>query len=307
MTRILITGGAGFIGSHVQDALLEQGHHVVVMDNLVTGTEKNLNKKAVFYNCDIVSPEAEVVFAKEQPEVVFHFAAHIEARESAKNPLYDANVNILGSIHILELCRKHKIKKIIFASSGGEVYGNATTIPTSEEYVPAPLSPYGIAKFAVEKYLIAYQTIYKLPFVALRFGNVYGPRQNPKGEAGVIAIFAAKMLTGGKPLIHGDGKQTKDYVFIDDVVQAALLSLPETATGIFNIATGKENSVMEIFQKLKEATGSDAAEEHVDFPAIGFARGCLSIEKAKKELGFAPQYDLDAGLQKTVAWFKENT
>ncbi len=304
MSKILITGGAGFIGSHIQDALLEQGHHVAVVDNLKTGNKKNLNKKATFYQYDILDKKLEKVFAKEQPEIVYHFAAHIEARESAKDPLYDANVNILGSINVLENCRKAGVKKIIFASSGGEVYGDASVIPTDEHYVPAPISPYGIAKFTVEKYLQAYAKLYGIQFVVLRLGNVYGPRQNPKGEAGVIAIFADKMLHGGQPFIHGTGKQTKDYVFVGDVVQAAILAIQAAENGIFNIGTGRETSVLDIFHKLQMVLGVQVAEEHVDLPAIGFARGCLAIEKAKQELGYAPAYDLDKGLDVTVDWFK---
>lgn len=303
---ILITGGAGFIASHVTDALIDEGYRAIVVDNLSSGNKKNLNKKAIFYKCDILSTKIEKIFKKESPETVFHFAAHVEARESVKDPIHDATVNILGSLNVLENCRKYGVKKIIFASSGGEIYGDAKTIPTDESYYPLPISPYGIAKFTVEQYLRVYSIMYGIQYISLRYGNVYGPRQNSKGEAGVIAIFAEKMLKGGQPLIHGKGTQTKDYIFVDDAVGAAMLSLKANVVGIFNIATGKETSVLEIFNELKKITGREVVKKHISFPLIGFERGCLNIKKAKKELAWEPTYVLEKGLQETVDWFKSN-
>ena len=302
---ILITGGAGFIGSHLADRLIEEGHKVVVVDNLSSGKRKNLNPKAKFYKADIRNKKAlSNVFEKEKPRNVFHLAAQIEARKSVKNPIFDAKINILGSLNVLENCQKFKIKKIFFASSGGEVYGKADIIPTPETYSPSPISPYGIGKLAVEKYLYSYFKMFKLPFVILHYGNVYGPRQNPKGEAGVIAIFADKMLKNRQPLIHGDGKQTKDYIFIDDVIEATVLSFKKGFNGILNIATGEETSVIKLFQKIKILTHSQVEEKYVSLSPCNFERGCLSIQKVKKELNWRPKYNLDKGLEKTVEWFR---
>ena len=303
--KILVTGGAGFIGSHLVDRLIKEGHRVVIIDNLSTGRKENLNSKAKFYKIDIINPKISRVFKKEKPEIVFHYAAQIEARKSVEDPVSDAKINIIGSLNILENCRKCKIKKIIFASSGGEIYGDANEIPTSETYFPSPISPYGVGKLTVEKYLDAYFKLFKIPYIALRYGNVYGPRQNPNGEAGVVAIFISKMLKNKQPMIHGDGKQTKDYIFIDDAIDATTLSFKKDFEGILNIGTGEETSVLEIFYKIKELTHSRVKEKHVSLPPCGFKRGCLSIEKAKKQLGWQPKYSLDKGLKETVNWFKE--
>ena len=303
--KMLVTGGAGFIGSHLVDRLIKQGHKVVVIDNLSTGKKENLNPKAKFYKVDIRDSQISYIFKKEKPEIVFHYAAQIEARKSVEDPVSDAKINIIGSLNILENCRKCKIKKIIFASSGGEIYGDANEIPTSETYFPSPISPYGVGKLTVEKYLDAYFKLFKIPYIALRYGNVYGPRQNPNGEAGVVAIFIIKMLKNKQPLIHGDGKQTKDYIFIDDAIDATTLSFKKDFEGILNIGTGEETSVLEIFYKIKELTHSRVKEKHIPFPICSFKRGCLSIEKAKKQLGWQPKYSLDKGLKETVNWFKE--
>jgi UDP-glucose 4-epimerase len=302
--KILVTGGAGFIGSHLVDELIKEGHSIAGIDNLSTGKKENLNPKARFYKIDICDPRISEIFEKEKPKIVFHFAAHTEARASVKNPVFDAETNILGSLNILENCRNFKVKKIIFASSGGEIYGDAEEIPTPETYPPSPLSPYGVGKLAVERYLDSYFNLFKLPYVSLRYGNVYGPRQNPYGESGVVAIFTSKMLKDEQPLIHGDGKQTKDYIFIDDAIDATILSFKKDFIGILNIGTGKETSVLEIFYKLKELTHSQVKEKHIPLPPCGFKRGCLSIEKAKRELGWQPRYALENGLKKTVKYFK---
>lgn len=304
--KYLITGGAGFIGSHITDRLAESGNKVSVIDNLCLGRRENVNLSAAFYKYDILSANIEKVFKKEKPEVVFHFAAHIEARESVKDPVFDARVNILGSLNILENCRKFKVKKIIFASSGGEIYGDASVIPTPESYEPSPISPYGVAKLAVEKYLNSYFKIHGISFASMRYGNVYGPRQNPNGEAGAVAIFASKMLKGTQPFIHGDGRQTKDYIFIDDAVDATLQLSKKNINGFFNVAGGKEASVLEIFNKLKKLTGSKVKARHIAFPKSGFSRGSLSIKKVHKIIKWQPKYNLDKGLSLTVDWFKKH-
>jgi UDP-glucose 4-epimerase len=302
--KILVTGGAGFIGSHLVDRLIKGGHDVVVIDNLSTGKKENLNLNAKFYKIDIRDPKISRIFKKEKPRVVFHYAAQIEARKSVEEPVSDAEINIVGSLNILKNCKKYGIKKIIFASSGGEIYGDAEEIPTPETYVPSPISPYGIGKLAVEGYLNSYYQMFKMSFTALRYGNVYGPRQDPNGEAGIIAIFIKKMLEGKQPIIHGDGKQTKDYIFIEDAVETTMLSFKKDFIGILNIGTEKETSVLEIFYKLKELTHSRVKEKHIPLPPCGFKRGCLSIKKAKKELGWQPKYSLEKGLKKTVEFFK---
>lgn len=302
--KILVTGGAGFIGSHLVDALIKDGHRIFVVDNLSSGKKENLNSKAKFYRADIRSPKISDIFKKEKPEVVFHFAAHIEARESVKDPVYDAKTNILGSLNVLENCRKFKVKEIIFASSGGEIYGEAKKIPTSEDYLSQPLSPYGVTKLAVEKYLGVYKRLFGLKYKALRFGNVFGPRQNPHGEAGVVAIFTQKMLKQEQPFIHGGGKQTKDYIFIEDAIEAAVLCLKNDLVGCLNIATGKETSVLKIFDQIKKLTGSRAQKKYIALPVNAFPRGCLDITEAKKNLGWRPKYNFARGLKKTVAWFQ---
>ena len=279
---------------------------MVIVDNLPSGKKGNLNPKAVFYRVDIGDAGIAEVFSKEKPDVVFHSAAHIEARESVKDSLFDARVNILGTLNILENCRKFKVKKILFASSGGEVYGSAKKIPTPETYAPRPISPYGVAKLAVEKYLDSYAQLFGLPYLALRYGNVYGPRQNPKGEAGVVAIFTDKMLHGESVFIHGSGKQTKDYIFIDDAIDATMLAFTKDISGVLNIATGKETSVLEIFRSLQKLIGSRVKEDYISPPLGGFPRGCLSIAKAKKELHWQPKTSMSKGLVITVEWFRKH-
>ncbi len=304
--KCLVTGGAGFIASHLVDRLIREAHRVVILDNLSSGKKDNLNPKAKFYKIDICDPKISEIFEKEEPDFVFHFAAHIEARGSVKDPIFDAKVNILGSLNILENCRKFKVKKVIFSSSGGEIYGAAKVIPTSEQYSPRPLSPYGVGKLTIEKYLDAYFCLFGLPYIALRYGNIYGPRQNPNGEAGVVAIFCQKMLKNEKPFIHGDGKQSKDYIFIEDAIEATFLAFKNNFCGVVNIGTEKETPVLDIFNKIKKLTNSKVKEKHVPLPACSFKRGCLSIKKAKRELNWRPKYNLEEGLKKTVDWFKCN-
>lgn len=304
--KILVTGGAGFIGGHLVDKLIKKRARVFIIDNLSTGRKENINPKAKFYKCDIRNPKVSRIFKKEKPEIVFHFAAHIEARESVKDPINDAQINILGSLNILENCRKFGVKKIIFASSGGESYDDAKIIPTPESYPASPRSPYGVAKLAVEKYLDSYFKMYGTPFTVLRYGNVYGPRQNPYGGSGVVAIFTHKILNGQKCVVHGSGQQTKDYIFIDDAMNATLAACKKNITGQLNIASGKETSVLEIFGKLKKITGFKGEIKHISLPTGVLKRGALSIKMAKKVIGWRPQYNLEEGLRKTVSWFKKN-
>jgi len=304
--KILVTGGAGFVGSHLVDRLIKEKHKVFVIDNLSSGRKENLNKKAKFYKQDICDTDISKIFKKEKPEVIFHYAAHINARESVRDSIFDAKINILGSLNVLENCRRSNIKKIFFASSGGEIYGAADKIPTPEDYFSQPISPYGAGKLAVEKYIDSYHRLFDLPYAILRYGNIYGPRQNPYGEAGVVAIFTAKMLKNKQPLIHGDGRQTKDYIFIDDAIEATILSFKKDFRGILNIGTGKEKSVLEIFRMIKNLTNSRVKEKYISCPPCVFKRGCLSIKKIKKELDWRPRYSFDKGLEITVDWFRNN-
>jgi UDP-glucose 4-epimerase len=301
--KCLVTGGAGFIGSHLVDRLIKEGHKVVVIDNLSTGKKENLNPKAKFYKVDINNSKISQIFKKEKPDFVFHFAAQIDLRKSVENPLKDAKINILGSLNVFENCQKYKVKKLIFASTGS-IYGKSNVIPTPESYPERPISPYGVAKLAIEKYLNYYYKVFGLPFVSLRLANVYGPRQNSKGEAGVVAIFCDKMLSKKQPIINGSGKQTRDFIFIDDVVEANILALKKDKVGTFNIGTGKETDINTIFIKLKELTGSNCKEIHGPAKLGDQQKSCLDYSKAQKELNWQPKYTLEEGLKKTVEWFK---
>ena len=247
--KILVTGGAGFIGSHIADKLIDEGHKVVIVDNLVTGKEENINPKATFYNLDIRSKELEHVFKKEKPDCVDHHAAQMSVAVSMKKPVFDADVNILGGINILQNCIKYNVKKLVFASSGGTVYGEAENVPTTENEPFCPLSPYGVSKLSTEYYLLFYKHEYNLSYVALRYGNVYGPRQDPHGEAGVIAIFIKAMLTGKRPTIFGKGDCIRDYVYVDDVITANLLAINLTP-GVYNVSTEVETDVNTIAKKV---------------------------------------------------------
>ncbi|XOB40753.1 MAG: NAD-dependent epimerase/dehydratase family protein [Candidatus Nealsonbacteria bacterium] len=313
MSKILVSGGAGFIASHLTDKLIEQGHQVIVIDNLSTGKKENLNPKAKFYELDICDSKISQIFKKEKPETIFHFAAQIDIRKSVKDPIEDAKINILGSLNILQNFiivnqpnqYKSAVPKIIFASSGGAIYGDTDVIPTPENHLENPESPYGIEKLAIEKYLNFYKKTYGLDYVSLRFSNVYGPRQNSKGEAGVIAIFCDKMLRNEKVVINGDGEQTRDFVYVDDVVEAALSAIKKEKSGIYNIGIAKETSINEIFRKIKELTNSDCQEIHGPIKSGEQKRSCLDFSKIKKALNWQPKYSLEKGLKETISWFKK--
>jgi len=304
--KCLVTGGAGFIASHLVDKLLEKGCDVAIIDNLSTGKKENLNPKADFYNFDIQDSEISGIFEKVKPEIVFHYAAQIDVRKSVDDPAESAKTNILGSLNILENCKKYGVKKIIFASSGGAIYGEADVVPTPESYSPQPVSPYGIEKFVFEHYLYFYKKEYGLDYLILRFANIYGPRQNSKGEAGVIAIFCDKIMRKEKVVINGDGNQTRDFVFVEDVINANILGIEKNKSGIFNVGTSKETNVNDIFHELNKVFGLKAQEIHGPQKAGEQKRSCLDFVKIKKELGWEPKYDIGSGLFKTQKWFKEN-
>lgn len=304
--KILVTGGAGFIASHIIDGYLKLGHKVVIIDDCSSGKLEYANKKAIFYMADICDRDkVNQILTKEKPEVINHHAAQISVRSSVQDPLNDANINTLGLLNLLEAGRKTGVKKVIFASSGGVVYGEAKTIPTPEDYVPLqPVSPYGVTKLSSEHYLRFYFRTYGINYIALRYSNVYGPRQNPHGEAGVVAIFINKLLKDEAPVINGDGKQTRDYVYVGDVVEANIAALKSKDVGSFNIGTGIETNVVEIYEGLKKALDSSIKAKHAPAKMGEQKRSCLNTVVAYKVLGWKPQVKLFEGLHKTVNYFQ---
>jgi UDP-glucose 4-epimerase len=304
--NILVTGGAGFIGSHVVDLLIEGSHDVVILDNFSSGKEKNVNPKAKLVKMDIRAPNLSDVFETYQIQAVNHLAAQISVRNSVEDPAGDADINIKGIINVLECIKKHPLQKFVFSSSGGAVYGEAEVVPTDESYVPKPLSPYGIAKFTSEKYLYYYQQNFGLNYTALRYSNVFGPRQDPHGEAGVVAIFSQKMLKNETPTINGDGLQTRDYVFVKDVALANLMAVESEYSGEINIGTSIETNVNDLAEMIKKQTGYAGEINHAEAKLGEQKRSCLNISKAKQILNWKPKYNLTDGLKETVEYFKNN-
>jgi len=302
--NILVTGGAGFIGSHLVDAFLTEGHRVIVVDNLSTGRKENLNPQAVFYLMDIRSEELSGIFEKEGIEAVCHQAAQMDVRKSVHDPLFDADVNIKGTLNILQNCIKWKAKKVLFASTGGAIYGEQESFPCDESHPTKPLSPYGVAKRTVELYLNFYAQQYGLNYTILRYANVYGPRQNPRGEAGVVAIFSSRLLAGEETVINGDGKQTRDYVYVGDVVRANKLALEKSGNDIYNVGTSRETDVNRLFELINKETGSRAREKHGPAMPGEQRRSVIDYGKIKRELGWRPQVSLEEGIRNTVAYFR---
>lgn len=304
--KILVTGGAGFIGSHIVDKLISEGNEVVVVDNLSTGKKENLNTQAKFYETDIKDyASLEKIFNQEKPEYVCHQAAHASVSESVKDPIHDAENNILGSINIIRCAVKYNVKKIVFASTGGAIYGDADILPTPENYDAKPVSPYGVTKLAAEKYLYCFNFLNKLNYTILRYANVYGPKQDPFGEAGVVAIFCQKIANNDQPIINGDGKCTRDYVYVKDIANANLSALKsEKSQNIYNVGTGIQTDVNTIFQNLIKISGRNIPEKHG--PArIGDQRtSAIDSSKIKQELNWEPKVKLEDGLKETYEWFK---
>ncbi|MBI3610602.1 MAG: NAD-dependent epimerase/dehydratase family protein [Nitrospirae bacterium] len=304
--KVIVTGGAGFIGSHIVDRLVQEGHDVAVVDNLSTGKKKNLNRAARFYKVDILNPKIEKIFQKEKPDRISHHAAQMDVRRSVADPIFDAQVNILGFLNVLENAVRCGAKKVIFASSGGAVYGEQQVHPAPETHPTQPVSPYGISKLAGEHYLYYYQQTAGLSYAALRYANVYGPRQDPFGEAGVVAIFSQKTLLNDQPIINGNGKQTRDYVYIEDVVEAHMAALEDGVQGIFNVGTGRETSVNELFRHLVEIAGTKIKEVYGPEKRGEQIRSVLDYAKLKKATDWEPKVSLQDGLKMTVDYFRQS-
>jgi len=313
--KILVTGGAGFIGSNVVDGYIRAGHDVVVVDNLFTGKKSNLNPKATFYETDIRSPQIQEIFQREQPEILNHHAAQISVPASVSDPLFDADVNLKGFLNLLENAVKHKTRKVIFISSGGAIYGEAEEYPTSEKYSPKPLSPYAISKFCSEFYLGYYKHQHGLEYTILRYANVYGPRQIPHGEAGVVSIFMTNLLEGKPSVLNHFPDEPKgmirDYCFVGDVVKANLKALAQGESDFFNVGTGKETRTLDLYHVIYEAVkeikpGLPQALFRLSTQAArpgDIKRSCLVVGKSKDGLGWVPETLLGQGIRQTLEWW----
>jgi UDP-glucose 4-epimerase len=305
--RVLVTGGAGFIGSHIVDALIASGHEVAVLDNLLTGRRENVHLAARFYQADLRDASAlQSIFAAEKPTVVCHQAALANVRDSLDHPDAYAETNVIGSLRLLEAARGHGVRKMLFASTGGAIYGEVPGAAATEEQFPHPLDPYGVSKLACEHYLYTYRHNYGLDYCALRYGNVYGPRQNPHGEAGVVAIFADRMLNGRETVINGDGRQRRDFVYVGDIARANVLAMGR-GSGIYNLGTGIASDVNTIFRKLADLTGYRLHEVHGLAKQGEVNTSCLDAGKARRELNWEPQTSLSDGLARVVEHFQSVT
>jgi len=312
--KILVTGGAGFIGSNVVDGYIEKGHSVVVVDNLFTGKKENLNPAATFYEVDIRSQEIGTIIEKERPEIINHHAAQISVPASVEDPCFDADVNVRGLLNVLETSRKNGIRKIVFISSGGAIYGEADQYPTTENYSPKPLSPYAITKLVSEYYLFYYYHQWGLSYTVLRYANIYGPRQIPHGEAGVVAIFMTRLMNNQAcTLYHFPNEPSgmiRDYCFVGDVVKANLLAIDQDENGLFNIGTGEGTNTLDLFRiiveevkKVKPDLADTIQEPNREVARPGdIAKSCLVVEKAKNVFGWRPETSLSEGVKATLEW-----
>ena len=301
--RILLTGGAGFIGSHVAELLLDRGHEVLVVDALSSGKRENVPEGARFSEQDIRSGCKEI-FQEFRPEVLCHQAAHLDVRRSVREPDFDAAVNVLGTIRLLESCLEHGVGKVVFASTGGAIYGEQREFPATEDHPQYPVSPYGVSKLTCERYLYYYHAQHGLPYVALRYSNVFGPRQDPHGEAGVVAIFSGNLAEGRISTINGSGEQTRDYVYVEDVARANVLALEgEVPPGAYNVGTGSETSVNELYRLLLKISGRDLAPEHGPAKPGEQLRSSVDPTLAGRVMGWYPEVDLTSGLKETLRFF----
>jgi UDP-glucose 4-epimerase len=304
--KIVVTGGAGFIGSNIADAYIDRGHEVHIIDNFSTGQMVHVNRKAILHQLDITDAAAVSLIERLRPDLLSHHAAQMDVRHSVADPAYDARVNILGFINMLEACKRAGVKKVLFASSGGAVYGEQDMFPAPEDHPTRPASPYGVSKRAGELYLSYYREAFGLPYIALRYANVYGPRQSAKGEAGVVAIFVTALLAGKAPVINGDGRQTRDYVYVGDVVAANLAALECPYVGPVNIGTGVETDVVEIFDQLRSAAGQTVEAVHGPAKVGEQRRSSLDTRLASQVLGWKPEVALADGLRRTAAYYRES-
>ena len=307
---VLVTGGAGFIGSHVADRLVEHGCEVHVLDDLSSGVRENVPDAATFHQMDLRSDEVGPLFEAHKFAALCHLAAQMDVRKSVADPAFDADVNVLGFLNVMEAGRRNGLEKVAFASTGGAIYGEPDPAvndggPQPESHPTLPMSPYGITKLVSEHYLRFYEQTYGVPFAALRFGNVYGPRQNPHGEAGVVAIFAQRLLRGQDVTINGEGKQTRDYVFVGDVVKAFVAALAADQSGVYNVGTGVETDVNELFRHINRHTGAGYDESHGPAKPGEQQRSVLDVSHTSRTLGWSPETDVASGLERTVAWFRE--
>ncbi len=301
--KILVTGGAGFIGSHVVDAYVAEGHEVTVVDALFRESEENLNPGAAFHRADLCDAVAlRAVFERERPDRVNHHAAHVDVRRAVEDPAYDARQNVLGTVNLLELCREYGVGKVIFISSGGAAYGEPESLPVREDHAVRPLSPYGLSKYVGEKYVELYARLHGLDYTILRYPNVYGPRQDPAGEAGVVAIFSERIRAGRRPTIFGDGTKTRDYVFVGDLVRANLLVTGDAGSReVFNLGWGEEVTDREVFEAVRDALGADVEPVYEERRPGEVERICLDASKAERELGWRPEVSFREGVRRTVS------
>ena len=304
--KIVVTGGAGFIASHIVDAYLHQGHEVHVIDDFSTGRRLNLNPTALLHEFNVADAGAAKVIEKIKPDVLNHHAAQMDVRHSVEDPLFDARVNILGFLNLLEACKKAGTDRVIFASSGGAIYGDEEPIPADEDHPKKPMSPYGVSKMTGELYLAYYSMAFGMRYVALRYANVYGPRQSTKGEAGVVAIFISQLLAGKPPTINGDGKQTRDYVFVGDVVRANVAALETRHVGGINIGTGRETDVVTLWRMLQQRAHSKVEAVHGPAKAGEQMRSSLENSLALRVLNWRPERGLEEGLTQTIDYYLKN-
>jgi UDP-glucose 4-epimerase len=301
--RALVTGGAGFIGSTLVDALVAAGAQVSVVDDLSRGRRSQIPDGVDFHQLDIVDDRLAALMASVAPEVVFHEAAQIDVRRSVAEPLVDTRINVLGTVNVLEACARASVRRLVFASSGGALYGDTTVLPTPETHPCCPVSAYGAAKLAGETYGAVFRQVHGLEFVALRYANVYGPRQDPHGEAGVVAIFAERLVGGDDAVINGDGSQTRDYVYVDDVVAANLRAAETSTLGAYNVGTGHACDVNSLYALMAGAAGVELPAQHGPAKPGEQRVSCLDITRAAQLLGWQPQVTLEEGVSRTVAWF----
>ena len=307
---VLVTGGAGFIGSHVADRLLEEGCEVHVLDDLSGGVRENVPEGATFHELDVRDDAVGDLFAEHRFEALCHLAAQMDVRRSVADPEFDASVNVLGLLNLMEAGRENGLEKVAFASTGGAIYGEPDPEvngggPQPESHPTRPMSPYGITKLVSEHYLRFYEQTHGVAYAALRFGNVYGPRQNPHGEAGVVAIFAERLLRGEPVTINGEGTQTRDYVYVDDVVRAFVAALAKEASGVYNVGTGVETDVNALFRHINRHAGAGAEETHGPAKPGEQRRSVLDVSHTGRALGWRPEVDVATGLERTVDWFRQ--